>query len=816
MRKQHLRIALPFAISIALVFALALMRGHSRFDETLFSMDRVLEMTQHLSQPELKGRGLEGEGHKLTASYLENYFKTEKLTYQTLSTQILLPHWDTHSYIRLASGETFEVYKDFRPDADYYGTSMDYSGDLIYLGSDYYEVSPQLLKDKIIIIKTINLTQDQIEYVRSSGAKGILYQTTGPVYSGYVPPKTLDQKSYDLRHKLGADFFCAEISAGFAEKLRTYSGNTALPGYKNTQASGLTGQFEDQYFGIIPKVTLHAPLNYETVTALNYIVTLPGKDPLKATNWVTHYDGNGLSASGKVYPGVSDGGASTAMLLELARTASLQNNIPDHDLNFVFLSGLSVSDQSSKITADYFNSRYDHNANWIVEALGVKESEGTVLGYNTYNDFDRMLVHQLYNNLDRFPAPLIPKGETVYPHFNRYGFFKTAENAYITLSSLATAHSGESLGSLHDDLSNLDAQSLESVSQVFLGHMNLQIYKEHDYAFIKNEHLIVLFILLLLIHFSVAPRKMIEAEVAPLWIHRLNEQVIYKLLSKFIQNALPFLISLLVVNLILSIPPDANMRAVGTSYVTNFSLYETLRQSYAGMLMFLNSLTFTDMGIYKEIGLYLKRSLILVFWGLGISITLGLLKGLMDAYFNRKSGSLSTFISIVLYSIPDVLVAFVSMVAVVVLSKHPLTASWIDPEFLRIYFMPLLALTIIPIIYIARVVFVALEDEKQKDYVKFLRYKGFNTRRIYLYHFSRVGFVKILEVSKTIIMLIFSNLIVVEYLFNYPGIMFNLLSDSTEPTMIISMSLSIGLSFALLYLVTVLVLKIMEPGRRRS
>lgn len=817
MRNKHLLSALPFAFAILLVAAIALARGHIRFDENLFSMDRVLETTNQLSQPNLKGRGLDGQGHELTASFLEDYFKREGLSYQTLPSKLLVPIWSPSSAIQFASGETFEIYTDFRPSADYYGTSLNYEGELLYLGTNYYEVDPALLKGKVLCVKTKSLTQDQIQYIRSTGAKGVLYQSTGDLSADFIPSENVQQKSYDMSHKMGSDFFQAEISTEFAEILRVKALEQPLSGYENTKASGLTGQYDDRYFGLIKNITLKADLSYKEVTALNYIVTLTGKDPLIASNWITHYDGSGMSPNGSSYPAVTDGGFTTALLLELAKVAKSQNGPPVHDMNFVFLSGLSVSDQSANVVASYLNNHYNHSANWVLEGLGAKDSDANILSYDAYNDLDRMLTHQLNNNMDRFPGPvLIGKGQGLYANLNVYHAFKTKENAYLTLTPVTTPKSGQILGSLKDDLSAVDSKKIEALSQLFLGHMDLQLYKEQDYAFIKNQHLYILLILLVLIQFSLRPSKMIAAGIAPQWMHRLNDQVIYKLFSKFIQNGLPFLISLLVVNLILSIPPDVNMKTVGSSHVTNFSLYETLRQSYAGMMMFISSLTFSDMGTYAEIGLYLKRSLILVFWGLLIAISLGLFKGLLDAYFHKKSGSFSTFTSIVLYSIPDVLVAFVSMVAVVVLSKHPLTASWVDPEFLRIYFMPLLALTIIPIIYIARVVFVALEDEKEKDYVKFLRYKGFNTKQIYLQHFSRVGFVKILEVSKSLIMLIFSNLIVVEYLFNYPGIMFNLLSDTTEATMVISMSLSIGLSFAMLYLISVLLLKIMQPGRTKS
>lgn len=817
MKNKRLVAVLPFMLSILFILTLALIRGHMRFDENLFSAKEVMAVTQKLSAPQLEGRGLDSNGYQLSASFLEEYFKREGLAYQTFPTKLLVPLWNPTSHIQLSPNERFNLYDAFRPSADYFGTSLHYEGDLLYLGTDYYEVDPKLLKDKVICIKTNNLTQDQIEYIRSTGAKGVLYQSAGYFSSGFVPASQLDQKDFEMRHKMGSDFFQAEISSKFAEILRVKSLANHLPGYANTKAGGTTGLYEDHYFGIVKNIAIHGDVIYKQVLTQNYVVTVKGQDKQMASNFITHYDGGGLAPDGKVYPSVTDGALTTGLLLELAKVAHLQREMPVHDLNFVFLSGLSVSNQSAELVATHLNQRYNHNANWIVEGLGIQDSNASILTFDTYNDLDRMLTHQLYKNLDRFPGPiLLPKGEGLFTNFQRYEAFKTKENTFLTLTSEVSLDQRQILGGLKDDLSAVDALKVGEISQLFLGYMDLQLFKEQDFAFMKNQHLYIFFILLMLIQMSSMPEKLVKTGLSTKWLKQLVNRVPYKVFSKIIQNALPFLISLLVVNLILSIPPDVNMKTIGSSHVTNFSLYETFRQSYAGMTLFLKSLTFSGMASYAEIGLYLKRSLVLVFWGLLIAVSLGLFKGLLDAYSHKKTGSFSTFSSILLYSIPDVLVAFLSLVAVVVLSKNPLTASWVDPEFLRIYFMPLLALTIIPIIYIARVVFVALEEEKQKEYVKFLRYKGLNKTQIYLYHFSRVGFVKILEVSKSVIMLIFSNLIVVEYLFNYPGIMFNLLSDTTEATMVISMSLSIGLSFAILYLFSVLLLKTLQPGRKKS
>lgn len=822
MNIRQLKTLLPTLLIMVLILAIPFLRDHTKFNESLFSMAYVKDAASQLSAPDLEGRFIGDPEKQLTAAYLKTYFKEKSLSYQVIPTKLLIPLWDKKSRMQIQDQAIFEIHQDFIPYADDYGTSIHYEGDLLYLGNSYYEVDPKIMKDKIVFVKTITLTKDQIEYIRASGAKGMLFESTGYFSSGNTASQYFDKKSYELRHKKGADFFCAEITDTVANQLKNRAQITPLSGYDNKSADLLSGVYEDRLMGKITNFKIDADLTYRTVMAENFIVTIPGKDPHQASNWITHYDGSGLG-TGKgnsqgaefYYPGAIDGGVSTALLLELARVSQLQKILPAHDMNFVFLCGLSTSNRSSEAAAAYLNNQYDHNANWVVEHIGLKDSTANVLKYNTYNDFDRMLINQLLTNSDRFPSVFTVGSEGVFQDFDRYSPFKTAENAFITLTSQQTPSSSVWIGTQKDDLTLTDFNLVDSLAQLFLGHMDLQLYGEKDYGFIKNHHILILFLLFFIIQLGSLPEKMIRKGCASPWTQKFAGFVPYKIFSKFVQNALPFLISLLVVNLILSIPSAANMKSIGGTYVTNFSLYETLRQSYGGMLVFLNSLTFSDTDSYQVVGLYLKRSLILVFWGLLIAITAGLFKGLLDAYNHKNSSSFSSLSSIILYSIPDVLVAFISMVAVVLISQNPLTASWIDPEFLRTYVMPLIALTIIPIIYIARVVFVAIEEEKQRDYVKFLRYKGFNTKQIFLHHFSRVGLVKILEVAKSVIMLIFSNLIVVEYLFNYSGIMYKLLSDREDPTLVITMALSIGLTFALLYLLSVLFLKILQPGRQR-
>lgn len=818
MSKSLLKIFAPLLLSIIGLSAIFLLRGQVRFDEGLFSVEHVMTELQNLSSKELKGRALADEGQVLTEAYLKSYFNLNQLPYETKPVKLLIPQWSDSSALayKTNEGKTIRksIYDEFLPTADWYGSALTHEGQLVYLGHNFRSVDPGLLKDQVVLIRVNRLTFEQILELRTAGVKGILYEIGGAYGDQEPNPSEFERKSLSLRNKVGSDLFMARVSSTVANDLLAVASQNPLPGYTPKKVSADAPAYgEDRTIGVVPHISLNTALSYKIVYANNYIVTLPGKDSSQSDLWITHYDGSGRNQmSDRLYPGAIDGAGSTALLLELARVVSKQKELPSYDLNIAFLAGLSASNASANAMAAWINDKYDHSNILVMENLGTADSQGLSLIYDNYNDYNRMFISEVSSNADRFPINYGRNANPSYMDFGRYYNLKTANNSFVGITAQSSALSEATLGTTEDKFENLSEHALLNASQLLLGRLDLQLYKEKNYAFIENRHLLGVGCFLLLIHLLALPSKFYGQGLFLRKTKPIVQSRPYRLLLKGLEVVLPFLLTLVVINILINIPPDANVKVIGQTLSTNFSLYETFRTSYSGLMTFGEALITGNYQAYQGAGLFLKRSLILIFWGLGLSIALGLFKGILDARLHKRSGFLSTIGGIILYSIPDVLIAFVSLVAIVVLSKWSLTKGWLDPELMRIYLMPILSLSIVPMIYTSRVVFVAIEEEKQKEYVTFLRYKGLSENKIYLGHFIRVGFVKILESAKSIIMIIFSNLIVVEYLFNYPGIMYELMTKASEPNVIIQMTLMIGITFALIYLLCASVLRLLTPG----
>lgn len=815
MKKTLLKRLVPPLLSLCVVAGIWGLRGHERFDETKFSLERVKSHVVELSSPNLAGRSLGTPGQKATETYLENFFKQEGLDYEVLEQNLLVPNWSDEGFIQIGSTAVQKIYQDFEPTADYYGGPIQFEGDILFAGNDFFKVDPSLMKDRIVFFYANRLTEENLLYAKANGAKGLLYYTT---FSGLEDPRdhlVMDHKTLEMSHKLGSDLFMAEVGQGFIQDMVAVAKNHLIPGHDNKITNYSFGGYNIDLVGMVPNVRIDASLNYQMVPAKNYIVSIKGKSQDKATSWITHYDGLGSSVSETgYYPGTVDGAASTALLLEMAKTAKNQAQAPVHDIQMVFLSGLYVNDQSAKLAASELHKRYPYSAHWLVEGIGYQGSSMRLMNWDPYNDLDRMLVSQIRSNMDQFPFRSLSAQNGIYQAFDRYNAFKGPDRAVITVTDQVAPGAIDLIGSPFDNLEIYSEENMAQVSTLILGHLDRQLYQEKDFLFIMDSHLLLMLLLLAGLHLLALPEKLGAAGHGPRWAVSLSEQVPYKLLRKAVLNAIPFIISIFIVNLILSIPADMNMKTISGVRVTNFSLYDTFKNSYIGFQGFLGAIFDPEPALFKEISLYLKRSLVLVTWGLTLAVCLGLLKGLADAYGHKGRTNASTFAGIMLYSIPDVLIAFVSLVSIVYLSKVQWVTSLADANTLRIYVMPIFSLSIVPIIYVSRLVFVTLEEEKKKDYVKFLTYKGLSKGQIYRSHFSRVALTKILDSAKSVIMLIFSNLIVVEYLFNYPGIMFNLIESVGEPIKVIILALSIGLSFVGIYLLSQLLLQVTSPGRR--
>jgi ABC-type dipeptide/oligopeptide/nickel transport system permease component len=161
-----------------------------------------------------------------------------------------------------------------------------------------------------------------------------------------------------------------------------------------------------------------------------------------------------------------------------------------------------------------------------------------------------------------------------------------------------------------------------------------------------------------------------------------------------------------------------------------------------------------------------------------------------------------------------VLIVLVGLLAYVFIAKRfPEVNALLAPkEFL----LPLITLSILPTIYISRITYMTILDETKKDYVMNARAKGLSKKKIFASEMMPAILFKIVDTLPTIMTMLLSNLIVVEYLFNYIGIVYYLVYfyKSMNVDSFVALALTLGAIYLLFTGGFHLIAKAINPLKR--
>lgn len=168
----------------------------------------------------------------------------------------------------------------------------------------------------------------------------------------------------------------------------------------------------------------------------------------------------------------------------------------------------------------------------------------------------------------------------------------------------------------------------------------------------------------------------------------------------------------------------------------------------------------------------LKKSIKLLMGGLVIAIVIGILKGVLDSRRGKsRDSSLKILLTIIPISLPDILIVALLQSFAIWLIKHGIkifkvagSGSW------HYEVLPIIALSILPACYIARVTAMSIESCYDKEYIKAAMGKGCSSRRILWNHVMKNAIGIIFESLSNITAMIIGNMMIVEYMFSYPGI----------------------------------------------
>lgn len=182
--------------------------------------------------------------------------------------------------------------------------------------------------------------------------------------------------------------------------------------------------------------------------------------------------------------------------------------------------------------------------------------------------------------------------------------------------------------------------------------------------------------------------------------------------------------------------------------------------------------------IVEEVQKFLKRDLYIIIPAFLLSIIFGILLGIVQFYFrNRFFGRVQSFFSWIFSSIPDFFF-FIAVQYLLIKLFHlgfPRFSLYGNDHWYN-FFVPMIALTIFPLIHMTKYTAAALENEVGQDYLRTARAKGLQTISV-LKHMLKNCLYSLFNQIQFIMLYILSSLPIIEKLSSYQGAGYHLLGS---------------------------------------
>lgn len=287
----------------------------------------------------------------------------------------------------------------------------------------------------------------------------------------------------------------------------------------------------------------------------------------------------------------------------------------------------------------------------------------------------------------------------------------------------------------------------------------------------------------------------------------MNKTSFSKISSKIIFNVIALLLIILLIILITNIPVQLNFEKVNGKLISNmdYSLYKkNIVDSIKGLASgeYLNITIFRKgMPVKNAMKIAFGRSMRIFFISLILATIIGIPKGIFDSRRKNKQSSFKLLQTLIPLSIPDVLIISLVQLLGFYLYRKRFTIFGVGPimhigyEHWTHYIYPIIALSLVPVSYIARVTSTSIETVYDRDYILAARGKGCSETRIILNHSMRNVLTDLIASFPAIASIMFSSLFIVERIFYFPGVTFEMMDFYTRPAVDGSTTIAL-LSFA--------------------
>lgn len=158
------------------------------------------------------------------------------------------------------------------------------------------------------------------------------------------------------------------------------------------------------------------------------------------------------------------------------------------------------------------------------------------------------------------------------------------------------------------------------------------------------------------------------------------------------------------------------------------------------------------------------------------------------------------FLAFIGESLPDIFIMVVfQMIVILIYQKTGMLLLNISEGFdQQIFFLPVLCLSILPACFFYRMMMVTVGEQMDMDYITVAKSKGLGGCQLLFKHILRNIAVPVLSYSKTVVWMLLSNLVILEFVFGMHGLMTFIYNNPTPLVFTISLFL-IFVPFYILY-----------------
>lgn len=779
-----------FVLVIVICLALFQLVRHN-FNEKAFSAGNAYKITEELSSAKYNGRQAGSEGNSKALKYIENYFRSIGVSpagdngtyYQNL--KIMLPVYNSvpEFSVRDINNKVVKSFKygeDFRDVLNGFGGSGSVNEKLYFYNQEINKVPAEKLKNSIILSKS-PVSDNDMQYAIDKGCRGVIY-----------PESDVTQKeAFDMRSKYGKSAVIFIISDSTFEDLNNYM---------------------NQDMSVYMKVDV----SFRMTNTPNILGKIEGTD--KNAGYViiaSHIDGDGQLGSGSFIPGSLHDASGTAMMMELARAMKAQKTKPEKTT--IFAAWNSFGEKLSGSNYYVNHPLYPLDKSQVIVLDGAGSNMGTNLFFSTYGTKGNALMNKLVSYVqDERINPLMT--QNVDGNDNEAFIMKDVPAVLIN------GNFGSGINDTpQDNMSHVSEDKLEAEGNFLMSYAHREFYEDWFHGlFTQREQIfiIILIAVMMLIYLIKSIYRIIPSgNIMGIKLENIFYSTIFGLIDKITQIIFTALLASFLIAFIVYIPSKFDLVSDNGSYMTNYSIYIIAQNA----LTYMRELAAHGLGKTLEgfnvtyiISFSIMKSVVLVLSSVTLAFIVGTISGALSG-FRHKNGKSARFLgSITVMSLPDVLVAIlIQLISAFLYENNILSSGGSDSGT---FIFPFLCLAIIPTAYISRISQIAVREEMNKDYIMAAKAKGLSNFSIMKNHLLISVVIKAVESLPSVLNIIISNLIIVECLFSYPGIVYQLFCYIKEKDIktCIGLIIGIGMVYCILILIFKVIALIINPFKRRS